>query len=368
MGGVRLHGDGIANEDVADRKVAANPTPRQAQPEIQLDRFFRNSLHPDAGAMSEMNTAANQCSLLLTKLLFCSPGSLIGLGTAASENRWRMSFRTGAYAHAIRVVACMFPPIDALGVLGSSYGQLRLYSDATETTLVSTTTFTYGPHPSGAAAGTDRWEYIRVIDKLIDLAPDTEYYGLWSNEDYGRAHSILMYELSSLTENSDGYLATNVSSVTPIVDSFRENLVTVVRNLWTKCAAHVLNWSATFQAVPATNATTTLKNIIDDSTGVGGSKPGFVIDLTNCDRLSQTSGVPCVMKVFADVTGGDTGGVFLANSSGAILATVIVAGTAQWSSTTVNIPALQDTYYLMHGTSAGIGTLSTYAVSIWQYG
>lgn len=362
-----------------NRQVPELPVSKAASPPIQTGRFFRNGKYPDVSAFNEMNAQLNQLMVFRTKEAFSVQGPLglwpdgfggfwMGppLGSAAgTRNRWRFAFHTGPFHHALLARVVMCPP--HTDYANDTYSRLRIYSNTTESSLVSTTEFHYGASP-GPTVPHGGWQYHRVVDKFIDgLSPDTDYYALFSDENYGRLQSCAVADLASATEGNDGYLPTNFTEQSQILDEYRQNLVEVIPSLWKRGGAKVLNWTADPQFSPRTVAVNTATNIIDGtSTTYSSSIPGYTLDFTGKNRLSQT-GCPCVVKAFVSCTADVSGVVHLRDSSGTIVATCTNTGgvgVANWAVSSV-VQLTSGKYYLTHQTAAG--TLSTYAVSIYEY-
>lgn len=354
-------------------KVVATPATEQGTPPIEIDRFCRNGQHPDARFQNQINQQANAAVLNRSKQVFAggdgltSVASLTSFG-AGDRARWRFACRTGPYSHAFYYVVIMHQPTS--GYTNNTYGRLDIATNAAGTPAVSSAYFYYGADPTNGS-GVSGWSYLRVLQGFVDgITGDTEYYCTFNDVDYGRIVSACVFDLQSMTENTGGYLAQNITTHTPVLNVHRQNAVTVNNDLWQKGGSHVLNWSVNNGTSPITTTSATSTNIIDTtSTTVSSSTPGYTLDMTGKDRLSQTSGVPCVMKAFGKVSGGGlTGTVRIKDSGGSTLATCSITGTTNaWvSSGSFNLPATIGKYDLQFSTSGG--TFSLYAVSIYEYG
>lgn len=366
---IKKYGDRAAI--TGDRQVPTLPSTKGANPPIQTNRWFRNGKHPDVSAFNQMNDHMNQAMIFRTKELFSILGDLgsapgiQATSVVGTRNRWRFAFHLSPYTHALLARVVMFPPSSNYG--NDTFAKLKIYSDATETTLVSTTEFHYGPGPNGAVS-VGGWQYHRIVDKFIEgLTADADYFGLFTDETYGRLQSAAIADMQSMTENYSGYLPTNFTEQSQILDEYRQNLVTPMPGLWKRAGSKVLNWTANIQSSPQTIAVNTATNILDGtSTTYSSSIPGYTLVMTGKNRLSQT-GVPCVVKAFMSCTSASNGVVHLRDSTGAIVATctnTLGAGVTGWiASSVVNLTSGK--YYLTHQTAAG--TLSTYAVSIYEY-
>ncbi len=372
----KIYGDRAGS--TAGTQVPALPVTKAAEPPIPTDRFFRNGKHPDASAMNALNIQMNQAMLFRTKEAFSILGDLgsapgiQATSTAGTRARWRGAFHTSPYSHALLARVVMFPP--SSNYSNDTYATLKIYSDATETTLVSTTEFHYGPGPSTSSVG--GWQYHKIIDKFIDgLNADTDYYFLWADEAFGRLQSAAVADLQSMSENYNGYLPVNFTEQTPVYDKYREQLVTPIPSLWKRGGAKVMGWTTNIQSSPTTNATSTYKNVLDGtSTAVSASTPGWTLDMRYKNRLSQAT-VPCKLWVCGSwLTGGTpTGGdVLLLDSAGSTVASISAGWantTPKWVSTTVNLPATSAKYdiQIRMGPGGAAGTFSCYAISMYEY-
>jgi hypothetical protein len=356
------------------RNVSQVPSTKAALPPIETDRWFRNGLHPDAEAMNLVNEGVNKSLLYRTKESFSftyflgsSVGHVLG-STAGTRAVWRAAFHLSPYSHALLVRVLMHPPTSNFTY--DTYSKLEIFSDASESSLVTTVEFHYGANPL-QDAGVVGWQYLKVIDKFVDgLTANTTYYARISDVDYGCINSICAADLQSMSENLDGYLPVNFTEETQILDKYRENLVTPIPSMWKRGAAKILNWSSEWPTPPeSTSATPT--NILDGaSTTYGSSIPGYTLDMTGKARLSQSTGVPFRMSVFAKSSTDGKGRVYLKDSGGATVCSITDSwntGSGAWQTTTGVLPANSAKYYLMFDDNSSTGTFSLYAVSLYEY-
>lgn len=368
---------------VGGMKTPTNPTPYHAPPDIQLDRFFRNGRHPDANAANLVAEAANAAVVYRSRQVFVgatrmdSAGSISSTG-AGDTVRWRWCFKSSPYCHALGGVIILGAPTS--GYDQNTRARIDIYSDATESTLVTSKEIVYGASPTGPFSAVG-FNYLKVGYPYIEINPDTEYFCRLVDVDYGRTISASVFEFASLTENGSGYMSMANSVMTPVVDATRENAAVVSNNLWQKMGANVLAWSVSNHGVgstPLAITSATPSNILDTAvTTVSASSPGWTVDLTNCDRISQASGVPCVVRICGawdqgasiNATGGT---VLIKNAAGATLASVTNAWSSvsqSWVSTTVNIPATENKIDIQaNARGAGQGTFNLWAVGVRQQG
>lgn len=235
--------------------------------------------------------------------------------------------------------------------------------------VVVTQNVHYGVSPLGPSIAYG-WQHLKVQDVwLLGLSTDTDYFGTVYDVDYGLTQSISLYECNSLSENG-GYLPENFTSLTSITDVHHSNVVTMMKNMWSRGGATILNFTVNDGTSPQQISTATDTNLIDlTSTSPSSSTPGYTLSIpAAAARLSQTTGVPCVMQVYGKVSANaPQGAVKLKDSGGTTIATCSGFGTtAGWVSTTFNMPTGTDKYDLMFSRAA-TGLFSVYAVSIYTY-
>jgi hypothetical protein len=348
----------------------ADPSAAQVVPPIEIDRFCRNGQHPNPVLQNQVNAQANAAVLYRSKEVFSAGdeafGANIASGGAGDRQRWRFAFRTGPYTHALYYVVIMGQP--SAGFTNNTYSRLDLFTVTDESAVVVATNFVYGNDPTN---GTDSgFGFLKVITGFVDgITGDTAYYGRFVDVDNGCMVAACVFDLQSMTENTGGYLAQSATTHTPVLNLHRSLPVNISNALWQIGGAHVLNWSVNAGASPITTTSATLTNIVDGtSTGAPtAATPGYTLNMTDKDRLNSGGNVACVMKAFAKVSGAVTGTVYLKDSSNNTVTSVAVTSTtAGWVSATFNLPATVAKYDLQFATSAG--TLSLYAVSIYEYG
>jgi hypothetical protein len=357
-----LLGDRLA--EAAEFQSAANPASRTASPPIHGDRWARNGQAPNASLANKLNEAVNQAVCYRTKQCFYSYGKLGGSRVASStdEARWWFAFHTGPYHHALHASVAMWPDTDYPVSVRNASSRLDIYSDAALTTLVATQTFVYGTHPTTTLG----YAHIKQLTNYVGgLTADTDYYGVWSAVDKGRLIGATVFDLESMTEGYDGYLSQNLTTHSAVLDKYRRDQVTILNRLWRRGGAQVFNW--TCETTPQTRSSATLANLFDTTvTTVSAASPGYTLDMTGKTRLSQTSGVPTVMKVLAKVSVTMTGTVKLVDSSGAtVMTTSITATTPTWVSVSGFLPATTDKYDLQFSCTGA--SISVYAVTCFEY-
>jgi hypothetical protein len=360
---------------VGPRKVAQNPTTWQAQPPIQINRWIRNSRHPNASLASTLGQHANAAALFRTKEVCSFSASipqLVSMG-AGAHSHWRFAFHSGPYTTQLMVIMLLAPPTQ--GYSANAYGLFEI-RDSAGSALIASDTFPYGPSPIGAATARG-WQYIKQVRKQLTISPDTDYTVTISSVDNAMIYACTAFELPALTENSSGYLPQNYSAKGSILDLHRQNLAAQIKNVWRRGGAHVLNWSISDRSIAATPITTTsatMTNVIDNATTtVTAASLGYSLVMTGKDRVSQTTGVPVRISALASASTAaatNTGSLQLKNASGTVIPLITngwaTNGTATWVWANAVIPATADKWDLMYS-SDGTRTFSLYCVSIMEY-
>lgn len=368
----KILGLDVSAGDLGPAQVPQVPVDKAARAPIQIDRQYRNGRCPDASAFSELNVQANQAALWRTKEVFSHAGMLgTGAGIAVSSagsgdrTRWMFAFRTSPFMHALLCRAVLYP--QSSGFTSGSYARLDVYD--TSNTQFGSVEFHYGTNPLDTAnvAG---WQYMKVCDRFLDgLSPDTEYWGMVVDVDNGLIQSLAVAELNSMTEHYSGYLATNYTAESLIVDKGRENIAALLPTLWRGSPASVLQFQTEALTLPQVTTSASAVNLIDQSsTTYGPSIPGYTLDMTGKARLSQQStGVPVEIRAYMACTSAADGVLHLRDSSGTVIATLNNTGGVfgGWASASATLPATIGKYYLTFQTAAG--QVKVWAVSIWEY-
>lgn len=327
-----------------------------AVPPIQVQRWARNGKHPNALLESAKAESGNGAVLYRTKEVFRGFGRFPPVSTTST--RWRFAFHSGPYTRYLQVVVLV-------GTSASPGTDPYAQVDITDGTNTITDTFHLGTGVTGTSLGA-----IKRITKTLTINPDTDYFGTFTDNG-SELVSATCFEYASLTEMFGGYLPQNVASGGAILDASRQNLAELLRPLWKRGAAQVLNWSVDDGTVPIATASTTPTNIIDtSSTTVSVNTPGYMLDFTHKARVSQTTGIPFRMCVYASPAAATGSTVRLVSSSGVVVATVTMVGTSLptgWYIGTGLMPAAFDKYDLQFAPPPSGGTLSLYAASIYEY-
>jgi hypothetical protein len=286
----------------------------------------------------------------------------------SSLNRWRFVYHAGT--HATRLYARM---IAARAYTDGTPAEpfVRLLIELSDGTDVGTIDF----HMSNVQRSSDtpnEWSetVLPLRDSngdIVELTPDTDYYGTFIDFDGGRLISATVYETSLAADTDNGYLPDGPVAGSPVFDEDRGDLTTVLRNAWKRNAAALWHWAADTDALAPTNTTATDTNVIDASTSVSAASAGATLDLRNRSTVRRTT-VPCKLFVYGKNTvgTGSSGQVQLKDSGGTNLVTInLTSTTAAWFSATVDLPATLAKYDVTFDT--GAGTTTVYAFSLIQY-
>ena len=347
-------------------------TTNTAVPPILIRRWARNGHCPDVHLASSMGEAMNQAGMLRTKNVFTALNTLnTSIPIAASgtsKARWRWAWHTSPLAHQIAVTVVMHPTSSTTA--GDSSTTVQIDKAAGGGT--KSDAFHVGASPSNAVEVVTGWQYRRIFTTYLAVDPDTDYVGLFTDGAGALLQSACVYEIASMTVNNNGYFPQNVPERAPILSTDRSRMMTLIRSLWKRGGSHVLNWYCQRSGdTPRTFLSATSINIVDGtSTTPNSSTPGYTLDMRYKDRLTQTSGVPCRIYVYADNSINDgVGHIKLKNSSGTTIATVTFAsGATGWQSVDFSLPATLDKYDIL-GDTQGTGPVDfkVHAVSIFEY-
>lgn len=381
---VKTHGDRIVTASLGSRLIKQIPAAKTVCPPIQAARYARNGLLPDIALINSMNEQTNQSVLYRTKevcrIVGTTAGSLPPSSASATRARWRFAFHSSKYAHALKAVVCLIPQDSNPG--NNTYARLDIANSAG--TVISTANFYHGVNQGGTATTPGGWSAIKVVEMFLDsISPDTDYYGTFYDIDSARLLSASVYELTSMTENFSGYLPQNLAAGSDVLDVYRQNLTTLQYWLWRRGGATALNWTIDGDDVtgpygtgPITITGTTATNIVDTtSTTVSAATPGWTLDMTHKNRITQTNGFGMRMECYGkmDVASTTGGRVYLKNSAGTTVASIVdqwTSTTAAWKSTTFNMLHGTDKYDLQFaraGTADAANPFTLYAVSIYEY-
>lgn len=346
---------------------------------LQRSQWVRNAKYPDASLYSFLSGDLNRVIRYQTKEVFHAMSPLGSIktpssGTPTTQQRWRGAFHASPFSRYL--VARVIMAMSAASTSSSSrHSTLTLSSSTTYASTLATAEFHYGstagsildtPNEFGILAGIPVDSSGVAYDLFLGGVADSDLYLLW--EDFGaRLISATVYELSVAATTENGYLKDSFTAFQPIFDTHRQG---IVNNATSQCKGggpQLICFTVERDSDGAISSTSaTAKNVVDNSTtAVSAASPGYTLDLTNRARVG-TGTVPCVFKAFAKKSAGTAGTVVLKNSAGSVLATVSVTSTtAQWFSTTVNLPATSAKYDIQYA-GDGTNTNTVYAASLYR--
>lgn len=238
------------------------------------------------------------------------------------------------------------------------------------TTTVSTF---YGLNESGVT--TDAPDEIAYRTIRVPVAAATTYEVSIDVVDFARVLTICAYEeASSEIDTSVNYYVDQSEGAVgfPIIDTTRQGILRALSKIWRRNGPQLLTWPG--EVTAPTNATTTWKNVIDNSTAVASSSAGWYLGdgdetFELLCRLSDAKAIDVVLAAHLSCTGSATGEVRLQDGS-RTLCSLTGAGTASaWYTTTTTISAV-DTLAkcdLQFRTSNAANTVSCHAVSVYAY-
>lgn len=325
---------------------------------IEPARWARNGKYPDAVLRYQVNSLGNSLAAYRVKEIarFGSNMNSLTAGLGVGENvLWRFAYMPSPYAAGVFARAMMM----STSTLASSdpYARISFVN-------IGDCEMHYG---DGITLQSSLY-YANQVTGSIDTTPpaNTWDFGTVSVFNYGRVVAISIYEYAlDVDWFRVGYAAT-----TPILDTDRELVTSGARNMWKRQGSKLFTWSADHDGAAKTRSSATAANIIDNSTTVSGSTPGFLLDLRNRTTVGRGT-VPVTMWVHGSSAGATGGTVTLKDSGGVAVATVsgigIGGGASDWYSTTANLPATLAKYDLHFSSPDGVNTLNLFAVTLAQY-
>ena len=341
-------------------------------PRLQVARYVRDGLVPHAAFESDLAAAVNFIGAVRNKELFRwrAPIASIPSSNGSTDRiRWRFAAHTGPLLDYLRITFLVALQ-DAGDPIFSPKARLVI-TNKTGSTTYGTAVFQFGANATTPDDFPVEFGFGEVT--LHGIPADTDIYGRLEDDDAGRLIAVSVAERSLDVSNANGYVVpSQVAATGPIYDARRENLYELGATLWKSGAAHLLNWTVDDQASPRTNASATAKNILDLGTS-GDAGPRWSLDTTYCGTSARSTTVPCVLAIYAKMSGAsDTGEVTLQAVAGSLSGnTISVSGsTAQWYTLALDLPAALDEYYIEFANpdfGSGGETISMYAANLYQF-
>jgi hypothetical protein len=344
-------------------------------------KYSRNGFAPDAQELTFFQEEANRLARYRVKEIgsFSCPIDAIPAVSAVRRIRWRSAFHSSPLAKYIwaDLQLAISNQYNGAGVtiVDASldpFGKL-LVEDSVGTDIGFIHSH-YGSSPIPPADLVDAPSYFRSdteplndLTNIVTISGDTDYFVTLSDEQSARLIGANIWEVSALPDTANGYLQSGVVVDSPIFDEQRRALLAMLRTNWKRGPAHLWNWASNTDATAPTTNTGVDKNVIDPTvTAVSVASPGPTLDLAHHSTVRRVT-VPVTMWVYGKTTA-TTGTVKLKDSSGTTLASVVLnSAVAGWHSTTFNLPASVAKYDPTYNVTAGIGTTTVYAISLYQH-
>jgi hypothetical protein len=354
---------------------------KHATARAQPSQYARNGKPVVADFQNRIAEMVGQAANVRPKFVFhrCAPitgatgGANIPDSAAGTRNRWRFAWRTGPYARYVYVQMELAPQDD--GTPGDPYGILQVRNGAG--TVIAKAEVHWGNSdgsfpdvPANFGGATSILIDPTTQDTtLVEVDPDTDYWGLFADVDYARIVSVAVWEFPLPADTDNGYPSINAGTGAPVFDEDREAPTVMARALWKKGGQQLINWcSDTDAAAPTTaGAQAGFENIVSGSASVTAATPGWTLDMRKRTTLSRAAlGVPVVMKVTAISTAGNTARVRLVDSTGATVLEQTCDQAGQFNYATAGyLPAGVDKYDLHWGGTDDAFTV--YSVNVYEY-
>jgi hypothetical protein len=345
---------------------------------LQVTQWARNGDIVVSQLQNQLAEMAGQWAYVRPKFIFhraapisgAAGGANIPTSTSGTRPRWRFAWRSGPYARYVYIQMEMAPqnsgsPTDPYGLFEVLDGAGGVAGTAQAHWGNSDGSYTDIPINFGGVTQV-------AIDGdglLLEVEPDTDYWGRISDVNYGRVVSAAAWEFSLAPDTDSGYPSNTIRSGTPIVDLHRSAVIEMGRTLWRKGGQQLINWcSDTDATAPTTSgAQAGYENVISGSGTVSAASPGWTLDMRKRTTLSRAAlGVPVVMKVTAVSTAANTATVRLVDSNGDTVLEQACDQAGQFNYTTTGyLPAAVDKYDIHWGGTSD--DFTPYSVNVYEY-
>jgi hypothetical protein len=229
---------------------------KNAKLPIQIAQWVRNGKYPSAELQNMIATLAGHAALVRPRLVYHTPGLIIGTAGAAlipssvvgTRYRWEFPYRSAPYAHYIYANFQMAP--QNLGTPNDPIGFLDISTDAAYSTTAAQAAVHFGssdgsyPDTPINFGGGQTVALDATTSALYALTPNTQYFCRFGEQNYGRIQSAVVWEFPLSADTDNGYPAINAVAGGPIYDEHRERAATMGRNLWAYGAQTLWHWSA----------------------------------------------------------------------------------------------------------------------------
>lgn len=348
-------------------------------PPIQERRWVANGMLPDGTVQGGLCNITNQIARYRPwEIDFGGPmgfdtlgNEMIPISSTVNRDRWIGRCHTGPFTKQLGVRMLVCQTNYSIGTtLPPSPPGGKLTVTTTAGGVVGVGSFTFGINNSNAANVPSNYGW---GTSTITVAANSDYILTFTEVVGGRLVSATVYEIPLDPDTANGYLQSNYAAQMNIYDTDRSGIQSALSGLWKHSGFPVLNWSCEFQSNPQVSNLTTPQNLIDIlSTSHDSSTPGWTRDLTNCQRLSQsTSGVPAVLAVFGKWGGasGTGGSVRLVDTNNWLTVPTLTgfSTAGNWLTTTVNLFPGTDKYDLQFWSSTGGTNFSVYGAVLYLH-
>ncbi len=390
---------------------------KNAQAPIQIAQWARNGMYPSAEIQNLIASLVGHAALVRSRLIFRSPGGIIGTAGAAlipssvadTRYRWRLPYRSGPYARWLFAQFQMAPQND--GDAADPVGFVEVATDTAYASVVAVARANFGSS-DGIGFGDVPTSFGGALTAACDattneqytLTPITQYYLRFGETDYARIQSVALWEYSLAPDTDNGYPAPSATANGPIYDADREACAVMARALWENGAAPLFYWASETDADAPVENVHTLSFAISDSpdpaglgatitwtvvpTVGGGGQTGMSITVTIDDThtttiipsagtlngwtvdtdwsTSETSGSRFAIFTKASVSVGDTGFTFTGTRASACTVTATlsdglsdqVANATEGGAATTTVAATNPTFVASGTIATGTGNLT----------
>lgn len=293
-------------------------------------RFFRNIVSPSAsaavGLSDRLNTLmARRSNVLVGLATNTGLHSSFDSGSTSSIVTYRWVGMTGPVAQQVRLHLTLLPAAVAVG--GISFAQVRMTPGLTSTGgAVAQNVIFVAQHGT-----TTSFDSLFDIEQDFDIGPSQIYrFELFLVNEL-RIVSASMYEnplpniLGDTTATPALINPSSIAKGKPITSQQVYSMISAADRIY-KAGKVLGTWCADYPGDEATRTSSTPANIIDASTAVTSTTPGWLFDVSNSGTLSSTT-VPVTFWVYASTSGSGT--VRFIDDLGTTISTV-TAGATGW--------------------------------------
>jgi len=255
---------------------------KNAKAPIQTAQHVRNGKYPGAELQNLIADRAGHAALVRTKLVYRSPGFIIGTAdadlipasTSGTRYRWRFPYYSGPYAKHLFVEFQMAAQDN--GSATSPYGKLEISTSPSYASVLYAATINWGSAPSAypdvpinfGGGTTSLQDPATPTDfTAVTLTPLTQYYGRFADVDYARIQSVAVWETALAPDTDNGYAPNTVGAGSPIFDEDRRDPADMGRKLWAYGAQPLWHWSTDTDAGVRTQSSGSLSGSLVQSIG-----------------------------------------------------------------------------------------------------